>query len=66
MLEKFVQGKDCEEDINFVTEFYGNDFGSYNLRVQFNLMSTLLPSSDESNMHMLLQKVKELSTAQKP
>ena len=65
VLEKSVQGKDCEEDINFVTEFYGNDFDSYNLRVQLNLMSTVLPNSDGSNMCMLLQKVKGLSTAQK-
>ena len=65
VLEKSVQGKDCEEDINFVTEFYGNDFDSYNLRVQLNLMSTVLPNSDGSNMHMLLQKVKRFTTSQK-
>ena len=51
--------------ISTLSEFYGSDFDSYNLHVQLNFMSTVLLNSDESNMHMLLQKVKGLFTAQK-
>ena len=62
-----AEGKDFEEELNFVTEFYGSDFNKQSLETQLLTFKTTFPrgNNDKVNFKDVVNFMKGLSEAQK-
>ena len=62
-----AEGKDFEEELNFVTEFYGSDFNKHSLETQLITFKTTFPrgNNDKVNFKDVVNFMKGLSEAQK-
>ena len=63
LLTKAANKQDYEEELDFVTKFYGKDLCKEQTRMQLNILATNLPPC--TGGYDLLKQLKEMSEAQK-
>lgn len=65
VLVKAANKEEYEEDLKFVTDFYGDDIDSEQLSMQLNVMSTNLEAANVHNLSSVMQFLKDISESQR-